>query len=159
MKKYIVSPGRSVGTAKRGMAHEGGIITARDLSHVDPESVLKGWLKSGKVLNYEAPNMDDPAVVSVSQGYLNGIAVATDGEGLEAIAGSIAEKLSGEDVMTALEAYATKVLDLDLDAEYAIMKEGRDSALRVLDDESQAREYLEGLGSTEGIYVLPRIGE
>lgn len=42
---FIVSPGRSVLTAKRGMAHAGGKITTADVS----AETMAGYVKTGKV--------------------------------------------------------------------------------------------------------------
>lgn len=49
---FIVCPGRSVLTAKRGMAHAGGKITLADVS----AKTMAGYLESGKV------EVDDEAI-------------------------------------------------------------------------------------------------
>ena len=46
---FIVSPGRSVLTAKRGMAHAGGKITLADISGDNPAEIMAGYVATGKV--------------------------------------------------------------------------------------------------------------
>lgn len=52
---FTVSPGYSVRTVSRGMAHAGGDITLVDIATEKPEEVMAKWVKSGRVkLNKEA---------------------------------------------------------------------------------------------------------
>ena len=52
MTEYIVNKGRSVRTERRGMAHEGGIISEKDfvsLAEKDRANFLSGLVESGKI--------------------------------------------------------------------------------------------------------------